>query len=117
MVQKVLGKGLEALIPIRTKEDEKLIGGDGQLVFLPMDKIRPGKYQPRLEMKTDEIKELANSIKEKGIIQPIVVRKLNDDDHYEIVAGGRRHMAAKSLAMKEMPVIIKELSDQDALIF
>ena len=100
--RRALGKGLEALIPdIR---EENRIG---------IDEIRANRFQPRRDIREEGIKELAESIKEKGILQPIIVRRV--DEGYEIVAGERRWRAAKLAGMKEIPVIIKDLSDEEAL--
>lgn len=109
--RKVLGKGLDALIP---KKPNIVMAKD--FIYLALDKVKTGVYQPRQEMDEKELRELAQSIKEKGFIQPIVVRKSGVDD-YEIVAGGRRYQAAKLLGFNELPAIIKELDDKDALIF
>lgn len=111
MEKKVLGKGLDVLIPKKAISE---IAKD--FVHLPINKISPGRYQPRKEMDVKELGELANSIKEKGLIQPIVVRRKGEDS-YEIVAGGRRYQAAKSLGLNEIPTIIKELDDKNTLIY
>ena len=110
MERRVLGKGLDALIPKKTAA-----APPKEFTYLPVDKIKPGRFQPRQEIKEKELKELSQSIKEKGFIQPIVVRKIGDE--YEIVAGGRRYQASKSLGLKEIPTIIKDISDRDTLIF
>ncbi|MBU1122010.1 MAG: ParB/RepB/Spo0J family partition protein [Candidatus Omnitrophota bacterium] len=113
MERKVLGKGLDALIPKKTvaveSENEK------EIMCLPLDMIKSGKYQPRREIGGNELDCLAQSIKEKGFIQPIVVRKI-EAGQYEIVAGGRRFEAAKALRLKEIPVMVKSLDDCDTLI-
>ena len=108
MRKKVLGKGLSALIPQKTIN---ILSKN--LINLSLDKIKPAKYQPRQAMDQKELEELAKSIKDKGVIQPIVVRKM-DDQCYEIVVGERRYQASKSLGSKEIPAIIKELDDEDA---
>jgi ParB family chromosome partitioning protein len=109
--RKVLGKGLEALIP---KKITPLL--PKEFTYLSLNKIKASQYQPRQEIGEKELAELSQSIREKGIIQPIVVRRIGDDS-YEIVAGGRRFQAAKSLGLKEIPTIIRDLDDKDALIF
>lgn len=115
MEKRVLGKGLEALIPkkINSVKDQ---GEDQEFTHLQVELIQPGKYQPRKDIDKDELEELKQSIKEKGFIQPIVVRKI-DDKKYEVVAGERRFQVAKSLGLKELPVMIKRLDDKDAFIF
>ncbi|KTC64851.1 chromosome partitioning protein parB (plasmid) [Legionella adelaidensis] len=81
---------------------------------LPINQLQPGKYQPRKEMDETALEELAESIKKQGILQPIVVRPVNDLQ-YEIIAGERRWRACKSLAMAEVPVIIKNVDDETAM--
>ncbi|UCC95047.1 MAG: ParB/RepB/Spo0J family partition protein [Candidatus Omnitrophota bacterium] len=110
MEKRVLGKGLDILIP---KKPASLY--PKEFTYLPLAKIKPGSYQPRQDIDPKELEELSRSIKEKGFIQPIVVRRVGDD--YEIVAGGRRYQSAKLLGLKEIPTIIKELDDKDALIY
>jgi ParB family chromosome partitioning protein len=107
MERKVLGRGLEALIPQRGEIKER------EFVYLSIEKIRPSKFQPREEIEPQDLKELSQSIREKGLIQPIVVRKIGEDS-YEVVAGNRRFYASKLLGIKELPTIIKALSDKDA---
>ena len=87
-----------------------------EFTYLPLGKIKPSRYQPRQEIGEKELKELSSSIKEKGMIQPIIVRKGKAGD-FEIVAGGRRFYAAKSLGLKEIPTIIKDLDDKDSFCF
>ncbi len=111
MNRKVLGKGLDALIPKRevqltTKKD---------FAHIPLHRIKESKYQPRHNVDEKELRELSQSIKEQGIIQPIVVRKINEEE-FEIVAGSRRFNAAKSLGLKEIPTIIKELDEKEVLV-
>jgi len=110
MERKVLGRGLDALIPKKTAAMLPR-----EFTHLPLDKIRTAKHQPRQEVSEKELGELAQSIKEKGFIQPIVVREV-DGGTYEVVAGERRYYAAKSLGLKEIPTIIKELDDKNAFI-
>jgi len=112
MERKVLGKGLEALIPKKTTAVLPR-----EFTYLALDKIRPAKNQPRQEINSKELEELAQSIKEKGFIQPIVVRPSGSSpDNYEVVAGERRYQASKSLGLKEIPTIIKDLNDKDAFV-
>ncbi len=112
MERKVLGKGLDVLIP---KKLTTPTIAEKEFTYLPINKIQTGRFQPRQTISEKELQELSLSIKEKGFIQPIVVRRANQDT-YEIVAGGRRYLAAKALGINEIPVIIKELNDRDALI-
>lgn len=102
-----LGKGLSALIP---EKEEK----ESDIKLISPDKIKPNPYQPRREFKETELQELALSIKEKGIIQPLIVRKI-DNDEYELIAGERRLRAAKIAQISEIPVIIMDCSEEDLL--
>lgn len=100
--KKGLGRGLAALIPESNDQSVVLVG---------LDKIRPRQDQPRKEFKEEKIQELAQSIKENGLIQPIVLRK--KEDYYEIVAGERRFRAFKLLGKKEIPALVRELNQEE----
>jgi ParB family chromosome partitioning protein len=115
MSRKALGKGLEALIPDRLQDQVKTEDRPERvLVNLKMDKIRSNRYQPRTRMDEDKLTELAASIKERGIIQPVVVRQTGEE--FELVAGQRRFAAAKSLGWETIPaVIVGRLSKEDML--
>ncbi len=110
MERKVLGRGLDALIP---KKPAAML--PREFTHLTLDRIKPAKNQPRQEVSEKELTELTQSIKEKGFIQPIVVRETKGGG-YEVVVGERRYQAAKSLGLKEIPTIIKELDDKDAFV-
>ena len=116
MAKKALGKGLMALMDDNIK-DEVLSKSkmkdelDNRKLELPLTKIKPNEDQPRKVF--DDIDELKESIREKGILQPILVRKM--DDHYQIIAGERRYRAAKELRLKDVPVIILNLDEQETL--
>ncbi|MBF0252882.1 MAG: ParB/RepB/Spo0J family partition protein [Candidatus Omnitrophica bacterium] len=97
---KKLGKGIGALIP-NDKTD-----GKEKLSMIRVIDIKPNKLQPRTDFLEDKLEELKQSIREKGIIQPVLVRKV--EDQYELIAGERRWRAAKSLKMEEIPAIIKK---------
>jgi ParB family chromosome partitioning protein len=107
MVRKTgLGKGMAALLPV--VEDE------GKSYFsCPIEEIRPNRDQPRKRFSVEKLEELAASIREKGIIQPLVVRKMSE--HYELVAGERRWRAAQKAGLREVPVVIQDISDDTAL--
>lgn len=105
----VLGKGLSSLIPENDFQDSN----NGQVINIDINLIKPNKDQPRKHFDNEKLMELANSIKEHGIIQPIVVRK--EEKIYVIIAGERRWRAAKLLNLKEVPVIIKDLSDVEVV--
>jgi len=117
MRRNALGKGLEALIPELPKElaksDEQPEKG---LVNLRMDKIKSNPYQPRTRIDERNLEELSASIKEKGIIQPVVVRQVGEE--FELVAGERRFLAAKKLGWERIPAIIGgKLSKEEMLEF
>ncbi len=101
----VLGKGLSSLIP----ENEFQDIGNEQILNIDINLIKPNKHQPRKHFDDEKLIELANSIKEHGIIQPIIVKPENQ--FFIIIAGERRWRAAKLLNLKEVPIIIKDLSD------
>ena len=114
-----LGKGLDSLIPdhktVKTTEkkkpevEEKKEGE--QLVNI--NKVEPNHEQPRRHFEEDSLLELADSIKQFGVLQPLIVQKRND--YYEIIAGERRWRAAKMAGIKEIPVIIKEYTKREAV--
>ena len=110
MERKVLGRGLDALIPKKTAAMLPR-----EFMRLSLSRIRPAKKQPRQKVSDKELEELTRSIKEKGFIQPIVVRSIAGGE-YEVVAGERRYQAAKSLGLKEIPTIIKEIDEKEAFI-
>ncbi|MDD4939274.1 MAG: ParB/RepB/Spo0J family partition protein [Candidatus Omnitrophica bacterium] len=109
MERKALGKGISALIPNKEPEGER----QGEVFYLQLDKIKPSPFQPRAIFDTQSLDELAQSIKEKGVIQPVIVRR--NGDYYELIAGERRFRAASSLNLKEIPVIVKDVNDLDSL--
>ena len=107
--KKVLGRGLDALIPV-IEEDEK---SAREYIRCDIELIRTNRYQPRMRFSEKELDELSRSIKEQGIIQPLVVRK--SDIGYELVAGERRLRAAKMAGFKRVPVVIKDITDTQML--
>ena len=109
MEKRVLGKGLKALIP-----DDLPLRSEGRgAVQLKVGEIIPGRFQPREIFDPDKLKELILSIKEKGVIQPVIVRPKGDG--YELIAGERRLRAAKELGLEQVPAIIKDVKDDEAL--
>ncbi len=112
-----LGRGLSALLGDGEDNSANLDSGRaGKMV--PIEFLQPGKYQPRQHMDDDSIEELSCSIAEKGILQPLLVRPLSDingPNVYEIIAGERRWRAAQKAKLHEVPVIIKDLNDQETL--
>ena len=108
--KKGLGRGLEALLADNAIEEVTQASEVGKLKIY---EIEPNRNQPRRSFDATALEELAASIGEHGLIQPIVVRK-KDNGYYEIVAGERRWRASKMAGLGEVPVVIKELSDKDA---
>ena len=112
-----LGKGLDALIPSGTKLPEAPAAGTGEKrpeegsTMVKIVKVEPNRNQPRKNFDEDSLQELADSIKQFGLLQPILVQ--DRKTHYEIIAGERRWRAAKMAGLKEVPVIIRDLSDRE----
>jgi ParB family chromosome partitioning protein len=94
---------------------EQRLPPEGEQRMLPIDLVRAGRLNPRKDFREDDLAELAESIRQKGLVQPIVVRPDPSSGGYEIVAGERRWRAAQRAQLHQVPVIIRDLSDQDAL--
>lgn len=109
MERKALGKGLGALIP----EKEPESGQENKIINVQTGQIKANPFQPREDFDNASIEELAQSIREKGVIQPLLVRRKGDD--YELIAGERRLRAASLLNLKEVPILIKDVDDQESL--
>lgn len=106
-----LGKGLDALFTVNNVEPAKEEIQEGEIIQkLKLIDVEPNKNQPRQQFDSEKIDELAESIKEYGVIQPIIVTKEND--HYKIVAGERRWRAAKKAGIGEIPAIVRDYSEQ-----
>ena len=123
-VKKGLGKGLGNLIPESDKEaqktkvvekvvEKKVIVKEPAETIVKINEVEPNKNQPRRTFDEDALLELAESIKQHGVIQPLIVKMR--DKYYEIIAGERRWRAAKMAGLKEIPVVIKDLSDQEIM--
>jgi ParB family chromosome partitioning protein len=108
--RKALGRGLAALIPTAAAPSSASPAG---LRSIPLERIQPHRGQPRKSFDEPALAELAESIKQQGVLQPVVVRRRGDG--YELVAGERRWRAASRAGLYEIPAIVKELSDQEAL--
>lgn len=109
---KGLGRGLDALL---AGSDAK---PDDELRNLPVDRLKPGKYQPRTHMDPESLAELAGSIKAQGVMQPILVRAIDKTpgaERYEIVAGERRWRASQQAGLAEVPVLVRTIPDEQAL--
>jgi ParB family transcriptional regulator, chromosome partitioning protein len=111
MRQPVLGKGLSALL----KDGITNIPNTETFQTIDIDKIEAGTYQPRKNFEYDKIKELADSIAENGLLQPIIISKNEEDQKYKIIAGERRWRACKLAGYQEIPVIIKDLTNEKSL--
>lgn len=110
MKKQALGKGIDALIPdsleLPTSTEERILQ-------IPISNISPNPYQPREKINPVELQELAESIKNNGIIQPLLIRRI--ENGYQLIAGERRINAAKMVGLKTVPAIIKEATDSDVL--
>lgn len=112
MEKKALGKGLDALLPpVRLSKAEDT----GDVQRIPIDQIVPNRYQPRQTFLQQELTELTASIKESGVIQPIMVRR-KGDGVYELIAGERRWRASKAAGLTVIPAVLKNCTDQEALL-
>lgn len=109
-----LGKGLDSLIPsFDLEEDKEKSTGENNLLMMDIHKIEPNREQPRKIFDEDSLAELADSIRQYGVLQPLLVKK--QEDYYAIVAGERRWRAARLAGLKEVPVIIKDLDRQESM--
>jgi ParB family chromosome partitioning protein len=109
--QKGLGRGLDALLG---GDEEEAAPGRESLATARVDRLQPGRYQPRTKMDEASLKELAASIKVQGLMQPILVRPVAAE-RYEIIAGERRWRAARLAGLQEVPVVVRDVTDQAAL--
>lgn len=109
-----LGKGLSALIPSKKTAAAPLISHpEGIERFLKLSEIKPNRFQPRRSFREAELAELMDSIKEKGVIEPVIVRRSGSG--YELIAGERRLRACQKLGQEKIPAIIRQATDQEAL--
>lgn len=110
-----LGKGLDALLGTTATVLPETSGTEN-LRNLPVDLVRQGQYQPRKTMNPEALKDLADSIRTQGVVQPILVRPVpGNSEQYEIVAGERRWRAAQMAGLHEVPAVIREITDQTAV--
>jgi ParB family transcriptional regulator, chromosome partitioning protein len=117
-----LGRGLGALLGQPVAVEGAVVTNirpDEELQRIPVDLLQRGKYQPRLDMRPESLQELAESIKAQGVVQPIIVRPLNDaagpQRRYEIIAGERRWRAAQLAGLHEVPAVIRRVPDEAAI--
>ena len=109
-----LGKGLDILLSSsRRSASSGVEDKDSSMRLLPVDKIQKGKYQPRTNMDSEALQQLADSIKAQGLIQPVVVRPI-PDNKYELVAGERRWRACQIAGLHDIPAVIRKIPDQAA---
>jgi len=108
MARKALGRGLKALIP-----DTSPLEGQ-TLLELPIDQVLPGRYQPRQDFDPEKIRELADSIRARGIIQPLIVKPA-EGGRYELIAGERRWRAAREAGLTSVPVVVRPAADPETL--
>ena len=120
-------RGLDALLGEQEKAEHPEVSleevqpaepgrpADGQLRSLPVEYLERGRYQPRRDMSSEALEELADSIRSQGVMQPIVVRPLGEENRYEIIAGERRWRAAQLAGLEEIPAVIRDASDETAV--
>jgi ParB family chromosome partitioning protein len=104
--KKVLGRGLSALLP-------GPVARDAEFLRIPVDQIRTSPFQPRRTFSPEELRELVESVREKGVLQPLLVRPTPEG--YELVAGERRLRAAQAAGIETVPAVVRKLSDREAL--
>ncbi len=109
-----LGRGLEALLGDPQGRAGDFDASSEQLKQLPIEQLQRGKYQPRMNMDQVALNELAESIKQQGVVQPLLVRKL-ESGCYEIITGERRWRGAQLAGLTRVPVVVKQISDQNAM--
>jgi ParB family chromosome partitioning protein len=107
--RKALGKGLSAIIP----ETPDLVVGEGHFFQCPIEAIKPNPYQPRRNFQNHELEELVSSVREKGVITPILVSK--SDEGYRLIAGERRWRAAQKAGLERVPVVVRETTPIESL--
>ena len=116
MQKNSLGRGLSSLIPKKPLQKTKTnleTEKQGGILFINLEKIVPNPHQPRQDFNQEKIQELANSIEEHGILEPLIVSK--KDSQWELIAGARRLEAAKKAGLKQAPAIIREVNDEQKL--
>ncbi|WOO34583.1 ParB/RepB/Spo0J family partition protein [Anaerocolumna sp. AGMB13020] len=117
--KKGLGKGLDSMIPDKSNTKKNTVNdGNGKIdvsreTLIPINEVEPNRKQPRKYFDEDSLHELSDSIKQFGVIQPLIVQK--KDKYYEIIAGERRWRAAKQAGLKEIPVIVKNYTPQEVM--
>lgn len=111
-----LGRGLSALMAdVHLAGPDQGPAGRRAELQVPVDRLEPNPQQPRLDFRREDLESLADSIRQKGVIQPLIVRRKPGRDVYEIVAGERRWRAAQLAQLHEVPVVVRDLSDSEVL--
>jgi ParB family chromosome partitioning protein len=118
--KKRLGRGLDALLSKPVSQSAAVTGHDADtLRQIPLELLQRGQYQPRVDMRQDTLEDLARSIKAQGVVQPIVARRIekqgSETQHYEIIAGERRWRAAQMAGLADIPTVIRDVADDDAI--
>lgn len=114
--EKKLGRGLSALLGESKKQQSEAVDrSHGFVRMIELNKITAGVYQPRHNFDATELNELADSIRLNGVLQPIILRRSNDEGDFEIIAGERRFRAAKIAGLKEIPAVVKKINNHEAL--
>ncbi|GAI46094.1 unnamed protein product, partial [marine sediment metagenome] len=118
-MKNTFGKGLESLIPKKSGKAQEPSGTKQEpIFFIEIERIRPNPYQPRKNFDQDGLKALADSIKEYGILQPLLVSRIERESgmtDYQLVAGERRLLAAKMMGLTQVPVIVREPTEKEKL--
>jgi ParB family chromosome partitioning protein len=104
--KKVLGRGLSALLPGPVERDVEFLR-------IPVDQIRTSPFQPRRTFSPEDLRELVDSVREKGVLQPVLVRPTPEG--YELVAGERRLRAAQAAGVEAVPAVVRKMSDRETL--
>ncbi len=112
--RRALGRGLDALLSASADAHATAVA-DYQLRELPVDLIERGRFQPRTHMAPEALEELTESVRARGVVQPIIVRQAEDGRHFEIIAGERRWRAAQAAGLAEIPAVVREVPDDAAL--
>ncbi len=112
-----LGRGLDALLPARSSvpaRTDAAVYGENNVFRCALDKLQPQSLQPRRHFDSDSLEELASSIREHGLLEPLVVRRTPQADKFEIIAGERRWRAAQRAGLREVLVVVRDVSSKDA---
>lgn len=108
-----LGRGLDALLG-GVREDEKVTSDSSEVRMIPIESITPNPHQPRREFSEDALNDLCASIKTRGVLQPVLIRPL-ENNRFELVAGERRLRASKLAGLTEIPTLVRDMTDQESL--